>query len=63
MKLYKITTEGRNQTVWAGSQTESAKARKELTEAGVKRSEIKTTEYDVPTNKDGLLKWLNENAK
>lgn len=63
MKLYQIVTGDKNQTVWVGSQTEAAKARKSLVELGLKRSMLVTTEHDVPTSKDKLLVWLNENAK
>lgn len=58
MKLYRISTS--NKTVWAGSQAEAATARKHLTDAGVKRADIETETVEVPTDKQGLLKWLNE---
>lgn len=71
MKLYKITAKTtRNidvssdfkSTKWAGSQTEAAKARKEFMDRGFKRAELDTQDVEVPTNKDGLLNWLNLNC-
>jgi len=62
MKLYKITA--RNEaTTWAGSQTEAAKARKEFMELGYKRADLDTQDIDIPTDKVGLLNWLNKNCK
>lgn len=70
MKLYKTTA---SQTIesdtdtkvrWAGSQAEAASDRKVFNSSlGFKRSEINTEEVDVPTDKKGLLAWLNENVK
>jgi hypothetical protein len=61
MKLYTVEALGVNRRFYAGSQTEAAKFRKEMRENhGAKNAEIRTTEVDVPTNKDGLLKFLNE---
>lgn len=65
MKLYKITAtngDGDTETKWAGSQTESAKARKEFMDIGFKRNQLVTEDVEVPTNKDGLLNWLNKNC-
>ena len=65
MKLYRITAtqDGEvKEVIWTGSQTESAKTRKELNAKGFKRAEIDTEEVDVPTNKDGLLTFLNERS-
>lgn len=61
MKLYRITatTEAENKTVWVGSQSDAGKARKSLIEDGFKRAELVTEEIDVPTNKEGLLAFLN----
>jgi hypothetical protein len=62
MKLYKVTARN-EKTNWVGSQADAAKARKTFTDAGYKRAEIDTDEHDIPTNKEGLLGWLNENCK
>ena len=65
MKLYRITATRDaevKEVVWTGSQTESAKTRKELMGKEFKRAEIDTQEIDVPTNKDGLLAFLNERS-
>jgi hypothetical protein len=64
MKLQKITASqiGAVRTVFAGSQSEAAGLRKQLvSEGGYKRADITTTEVDVPTDKKGLLEWLNAN--
>lgn len=65
MKLYKTPAirDAATKVVWGGSQTESAKHRKEFGEAGFKRSEVSTQTVEVPTHKDGLLEWLNKNAQ
>lgn len=70
MNVYKVTGKNNSgseapdtETRWAGSQTEAAKARKALGEAGFKRSEIETHTVEIPTNKDGLLEWLNKNVR
>lgn len=63
MKLYKISTqhpEGNNKLVWVGTQADAAKTRKGLVEVdGFKRAQIATEEIDVPTDKAGLLAFLN----
>lgn len=65
MKLYKQTAVVRDsagaaqETHWSGSQAEASKQRAEWTRKGVKRAEITTDEVDVPTDKKGLLEWLN----
>jgi len=69
MRLYKIVApvskvDGApsNMIIWAGSLTEAAKARKEVAAHGATRKDTETFELDIPTNKDGLLAWLNANA-
>ena len=47
---------------WVGSQADAAKKRKELVSSGFKRAEIETVEVDVPTDKAGLLAWLNRSC-
>ena len=47
---------------WVGSQADAAKKRKELVSSGFKRAEIETVEVDVPTDKAGLLAWLNKSC-
>lgn len=69
MKLYKITAERTvkqngspsvdTRTFWLGSQSECAAKRKELLAEGFKRVEIETDERDIPTDKTGLLAYLN----
>ena len=64
MKLYAIHTEqgadGEPTTVWAGSQVEAAAARKHLLAQGSKRADLRTYSIDVPTDKAGLLQFLND---
>lgn len=68
MKLYLITahvdvsedgTKFDDRAIWAGSQTDAAAARKELIARGAKRKDLKTSEVEVPTNKEGLISFLN----
>lgn len=68
MQLYKTTyqvesSDGAtvsNVTKWGGSQTEATKHRVEGKGIAFKKPETQTVE--VPTNKAGLLAWLNGNA-
>ena len=63
MKLYRISaTQGAEvkEVVWVGSQSDAAKARKDLVGKGFKRADIDTEEVDIDTKKDGLLAFLNE---
>ena len=68
MKLYLVTaevdvsedgTKFDRHAIWSGSQAEAASARKELTARGARRKDIKTTDVNVPTDKEGLLRFLN----
>jgi hypothetical protein len=55
MKLYKITATDPDEGVmltWAGTQADAKRIRKE--QGGVSIDEV-----DVPTDKPGLLAWLN----
>ncbi|WP_025915470.1 hypothetical protein [Herminiimonas sp. CN] len=61
MKLYQ--TAGENGDVharWAGSQADASKQRVALKKEGYRN--VQTAEHDVPTDKAGLLGWLNENG-
>jgi len=49
-----------NITKWAGSKTEATKHRVEGKSVAHKKPETQTVE--VPTNKAGLLAWLNANV-
>lgn len=63
MKLYLITAtteDSKTHVIWGGSQTEAAGARKEMLARGATRKDTKTYEIDVPTNKEGLLQFLND---
>ena len=66
MKLYRIqalnTSHGDtpdSETHWVGSQSEAGSKRKDLVAQGWKRAELTTEEIDVPTDKKGLLGFLN----
>lgn len=47
---------------WSGTQSDAGKTRKEFVSQGFKRAEVETFEVDVPTDKQGLLAWLNANC-
>lgn len=68
MKLYFITglvnapEEGDGMVTeshWVASKAEAATTRAEMVRMGGTRKGISTTEIDVPTNKEGLLRFLN----
>jgi ribosomal protein S26 len=62
MKLYKVTSTG-YKTHWLSSATEASKKITELSkEARRPRTMYNREEVEVPTNKVGLLEWLNVNA-
>ena len=61
MRVYKIEALG-TKTKWVGTQAEAANIRKQFVDAGRKRAELTTSEVNVPTDKAGLLAFLNENA-
>lgn len=44
---------------WAGSQAGAASVRKDFTNQGYKRADIVTHEINVPTDKQGLMDFLN----
>lgn len=63
MRLYKFTADDEHspgRVQWGGSKAEGVAFRKEMAEKGYKRNQMAETEVDVPTDKAGLLKWLNE---
>lgn len=62
MKLYKTTTAAKHEVApaWSGSQADAAKDRKHFnSDMKIPRTEIVTEEVEVPTNKQGLLDFLN----
>lgn len=68
MRLYKITTSVDHPTdddvrlfvtKYVGSQSEAAATRKELLDQGATRKGTETFEVDVPTDKAGLMAFLN----
>lgn len=70
MRLYKIVASNKNddgplvsETHWVGSLSEGVSARKQLALTGFSRKEITETETEVPTDKAGLLAFLNANVQ
>jgi hypothetical protein len=70
MRLYKASTNapleatGRRAVRWAGTQAEARAAKKELCERhGLKANGADYAETEVPTSKQELLGWLNQNIK
>lgn len=60
MKIYRISgNSDKQRVIWAGSQADAAKARKELIADGFKRAELLTEEVEIDTKKEGLLTFLN----
>lgn len=58
MKLYLIT--GDYFIRWVASQSDAATARKDAIAEGEKRKDLNTYTVEVPTNKEGLLEFLND---
>ena len=67
MKLYKTTAPfdptdlELNQVSWQGSADAASKQRTTYKAEGAKKPTSEAVE--IPTNKEGLLTWLNENVK
>lgn len=58
MRLYKIV--GPDKTVWVGTKSDVVAVRKNMMAGdNVKRKDIVVDEVDVPTDKVGLLTFLN----
>ena len=69
MRLYKINAEYLHDdntkvfvTQFVGSKADGVAERKKLMDDGARRKDITETEVDVPTDKTGLINWLNANA-
>lgn len=62
MRLYKIEcqTEEAPMTQFVGTKSEGVDARKKLYADGFTRKEVVETEVDVPTDKAGLIAFLNK---
>lgn len=69
MRLYKTVGAHDNAMVekvvrWSGTQAEAATARKDLNSyQKIPRANITTEEVEIPTDKKGLLEWLNTNVR
>lgn len=65
MKLYRVSAvsqenpHDRHFAEWTGTQAGCGKLRATLTGNGVPKKDILTREYEVPTNKEGLIAFLN----
>jgi len=68
MRLYRISTSSLNfydncahlpSTLFVGSLAEAASARKVLIDQGATRKDIESVEVEVPTDKAGLMGFLN----
>mgnify|MGYP003544660126 CR=1 FL=1 len=64
MKLYKTTVSPGDKTTvsWQGTQADAASVRKRAMDDGAKRKDVTTEDVEVPTDKAGLLAWLNANC-
>lgn len=72
MRLYKITASYTKTdadkgdvttfTQFVGTKSEGVMVRKDLMTDGARRKDIEEAEVDVPTDKTGLIAWLNANA-
>lgn len=65
MRLYKITASNaqvsaRDITKYVGSKAEGVATRKELYDRGFARKQVDEVEVDVPTDKAGLIEYLNK---
>ena len=64
MKLYRITYEGAGGRIarsWRSTQAEAMTLRKELRVRGM-HPDIEVAQIDVPTSKEALVEWLNQNC-
>lgn len=63
MRLYKTTfiddaKEGATCATWSGTQADAGKDRKAMKSEGMRN--VETEEVEVPTDKKGLLEFLNQ---
>ena len=61
MRAYQVKVHGKTKR-WTGSMAECREAKKELAVGDVKTSAVTYEETDVPTDKAGLLEFLNTNC-
>lgn len=60
MRLHRVICGGKAE--WFASGSLASKRKTELVSGGNKRADIERDEVEVPTNKAGLLDWLNKNC-
>lgn len=61
MRAYQVKVKGATKR-WAGSMAECREAKKDLAVGDVKASSVTYEETEVPTDKAGLLEFLNTNC-
>lgn len=59
MKLYRVEADHEIRQ-WVGSMAEIAKLKREYVQQGFKRSAIIEEEVEIPTDKKGLIGFLNQ---
>lgn len=59
MKLYRVSRTG-HKAQWAPSQAEASSVKAKHMADGAKRNDLAVEAVDVPTDKAGLLGWLNK---
>lgn len=65
LKLYRtqaVEKDGTTHYTWQGTQADASKARAAQKEAYGNGITVDTDDIDVPTDKPGLLAWLNANV-
>ena len=65
MRLYQVTARADGapaRTAWVGSESDAARTRAALTADGFHRKDVSTLFVDVPTDKVGLIAFLNKQA-
>lgn len=62
MKLYQLIWQDQDigtRCAWAGSKAEAKARAREIRDDGAARGDIDIGQIDIPTDKAGLLAWLN----
>ncbi|MDD2775548.1 MAG: hypothetical protein PHU06_06305 [Gallionella sp.] len=63
MRAYRVSNPSSpGKYTYCGSMTEVSKAKAALKEAGIKNADILVEDAEIPTDKAGLLAWLNANT-
>ena len=62
MRLYRTTGRGEDKpawVIWTSSEADAGKARHKMTADGLHRKDVETVPVEVPTDKLGLIAFLN----